>query len=60
MSIILAFVALSCGAKFGGLGALVSVILFKILPLMSSLYEGVWVLDLLIWGYGEDLDIEAL
>jgi len=27
---------------------------------MSSLYEGVWVLDLLDWGDGEGLDTVAL
>jgi len=41
-------------------GALVSVVLFKILALNIILCEGVWILGLLGWKDGEGLDTEAL
>jgi len=48
MFITLAFVALGCRTIFEGIRVLVSVASSRLLPLMSSLCEGVWVLDL--WG----------
>ena len=60
MFITLAFVALSCGTNSGGIRALIFIISFKTFTLMSSLCEGVWVLDLWGWEDGEGLGTEVL
>ena len=61
MPITLAFVAFDCGTNFRKLGDLIFVVPFKILSLDAILLcEEVWVLDLLGWRDGEDLDTETL
>ena len=55
----LAFEALDCGNS-GGIGTLVSVVLFKTLILDITLCEGFWVLNLLGWEDWEGLDAEVL
>jgi len=64
MSIIVAFVAL-VELTLENLGLLFLLSCSRLLPLMSFLCEGVWVLDLMGWGPiglddGEGLDSEAL
>ena len=51
MSMTLTFVALSCEQTLEELGTLFLLSGSRLLPLMSSLCEGVWVLDL--WGWEE-------
>ena len=60
MSITLAFVTLSYGTNLEELGPLFLLSRSKLLPLMSSLCEGVWVLDLRGWEDGEGLGTEVL
>jgi len=61
VSVTLAFVALGYGTNFGGIvGSLFLLSCSRLLLLMSSLCDGVWVLDLLGWEDGEGLDTEIL
>ena len=60
MSITLACIAFSYGTNFEKLEAFAFVIPFKTLALDVIPMWRVWVLDLLGWGDGKDLDIKAL
>jgi len=59
VSVTLAFVTLGC-ETIGELQYLVFVVPFKALALDVIPMWRVWVLDLLGWGDGKDLDIKAL